>query len=188
MLSEPGSAPPPSLEEVESRMRPGALSRTGFLAPGERLRDVLDDDARALDELGVPARTLAGRLEALIRLAALDPLGWVRLEGRLEVGCDLRPCAVEGAFEARIEPRLGYQVCPWSWDVERPHACRPDRVYAYSDLDWTVRNLCSGEEMSGPGLIVHLIREHGFFEGPGSPSRVDPRTLARVLELAPHGG
>jgi hypothetical protein len=32
-------------------------------------------------------------------------------------------------------------------------------------------------------LIVHLIREHGFFEGRESPYRVDPGDLVRVLEL-----
>ena len=41
----------------------------------------------------------------------------------------------------------------------------------------------TGSDLSGPGLIVHLIRAHGFFEGFHSPSRVDPRALARVLEL-----
>lgn len=38
---------------------------------------------------------------------------------------------------------------------------------------------------SAPGLIIHLIREHHFFEGFGSPYRVDPTELARLLELGP---
>jgi hypothetical protein len=39
--------------------------------------------------------------------------------------------------------------------------------------------------MCGPDLIVHLITEHGFFEGQESPYRVDPERLARLLELGP---
>lgn len=34
-----------------------------------------------------------------------------------------------------------------------------------------------------PGLIVHLVRDHHFFEGKGTPYRLEPTTAARVLEL-----
>jgi hypothetical protein len=36
-------------------------------------------------------------------------------------------------------------------------------------------------ELTGPTLITHLIREHGFFEGLESPYRVDPERLPRLL-------
>lgn len=48
-----------------------------------------------------------------------------------------------------------------------------------------VVNRGTGDYLAGPGLIVHLIRDHHFFEGPGSPYRVDPVKAAQVLGLQP---
>lgn len=50
-------------------------------------------------------------------------------------------------------------------------------------LNFGIRNTSTGEEVEGGGLVVHLILKHQFFEGPGSPYRVDPLRLARVLQL-----
>jgi hypothetical protein len=40
-----------------------------------------------------------------------------------------------------------------------------------------VTNRKTRAEIRGPGLVVHLIRDHHFFEGLLSPSRVDPAQL-----------
>jgi hypothetical protein len=56
----------------------------------------------------------------------------------------------------------------------------------HASVAWHVRNRHTSEELSGPGLIVHLIRAHRFFEGFESPHRVDPLALARVLGLGPY--
>ena len=53
----------------------------------------------------------------------------------------------------------------------------------YGDIDFVITNNRTGETLKGPGLIVHLIRDHHFFEGKQSPYRVDPEKAARVLEL-----
>jgi hypothetical protein len=41
--------------------------------------------------------------------------------------------------------------------------------------------------MEGPGLIIHLIREHGFFEGLNSPYRVDPIDVNGHLKVRGFG-
>ena len=61
--------------------------------------------------------------------------------------------------------------------------CRAGQTYRYSDVDFLVINRSTGGYLAGPGLIVQLIRDHHFFEGPGSPYRVDPMVAARVLGL-----
>lgn len=66
----------------------------------------------------------------------------------------------------------GLQECPWGCEYER-----------WSSFDFLILNRETGEYITGPGLIVHLIREHQFFEGKESPYRVDPTQLARVLQL-----
>jgi hypothetical protein len=54
----------------------------------------------------------------------------------------------------------------------------------YSSLDWQLENLGTGQRLEGPGLIVHLMHDHHFCEGPQSPYRVDPVALAGLLGLA----
>jgi hypothetical protein len=44
-------------------------------------------------------------------------------------------------------------------------------------------NLRTGDEMVWTALNVHLIREHGFYEGRGSPFRIDPAQAKRALGL-----
>ena len=48
-----------------------------------------------------------------------------------------------------------------------------------------IRNGDNGFKLAGPGLIVHLIGAHTFFEGFESPYRVEPRALAQLLQLGP---
>jgi hypothetical protein len=54
-----------------------------------------------------------------------------------------------------------------------------------ASIDWDIQNTRSRVRLSGPGLIVHLIDVHTFFEGLQSPYRVAPRALAELLELGP---
>ncbi len=55
-------------------------------------------------------------------------------------------------------------------------------TWAY--FDFLILNRRLGESVTGPGLIVHLIREHQFFEGSESPYRLEPSKAIRVLDLA----
>ncbi len=148
-------------------MRPGVFSRSGFLGPEDRLADVLEGDRNTLAQAGLTAELLADRLDPLLVAAENAPSRSARVEGRWAVS---------------IELYTGFQICPWAPD---PHhsQCTAAGGVTHGSIDWRVRNLDTGEELRGPGLIVHLIRAHEFFEGPGSPFRVDPLALARVLGI-----
>jgi len=148
-------------------MRPGAFSQSGFLGEDERLEDVRAADARTLEQLGLSGEELATPLDRLIDAAEASRRRSARVDAR---------------FEIRVEVFTGFQICPWATS---PHSgqCTAGGGVRHASVEWRLRNLRTGEELSGPGLIVHLIRAHGFFEGFQSPNRVDPRTLARILEL-----
>ena len=155
-----------SIKELERRMRPGVLSQDGFLGEEENLKDVLRKDARKLQKLGITHSQLADRLEALITAAIEIPGRTTRV----------------GEFLVQLKSYEGFQICPWSTDIHHTQ-CRAGGGVKYASLDWNIRNLESNREMSGPGLAVHLIREHHFFEGFDSPHRVDVRELAQLLNL-----
>jgi hypothetical protein len=163
--------PPPadgltSEAEVEARMRPGAFSRTGFLGPNERLSDVLALDAETLRKLNLSCAEIASRLDALIVAAKAAP--------------DHRSSL--GTVECQVRVYQGFQICPWA---PAPHQaqCSAGAGVRHGSIDWQITNLASKATMQGPGLVVHLIRDHGFFEGLLSPSRVDPGRLASILDL-----
>lgn len=61
--------------------------------------------------------------------------------------------------------------------------CRPGCEYRHGELDFLVLDRESGRWLRGPGLIAHLIAEHGFFEGSISLHRVEPEPLAQLLGL-----
>lgn len=154
------------LRLVEERMRPGNFSAAGFLGPQENLRDVLDADAHALAVLGVSAAALANFLEELL-VAALE---------------SKRTSAV-GDFRIGLQRHKGPQICPFAPEPhENPCPGLGDRRLA--SVDWSIRDVRRGLRLSGPGLIVHLIGAHGFFEGRESPYRVAPADLARLLGFA----
>jgi hypothetical protein len=176
---------------LEARMRPGAWSEKGFLGPDESLTEVIERDAGTVRTMGLTYEDLADGLEQL--LTAYQAVKGEALKAAMEAR------RTHAEFIASIERVInsgpgfavaelnfmGDQECPWGhYD---PSAPQP----AWSSSDWQIRNLRTGEQMPrpgmyGPGLIIHLIRDHHFFEGLNSPYRVDPVELARLLELGPY--
>jgi len=154
----------PSIEELENRMRPGVFSQGGFLGENESLPEVMARDGQTLRELGLTHEELAARLDGLLKAASSSP----------------RRSARVGHLHVRLEVFTGFQICPWAPNVHRGQ-CTAGGGVDYGSMEWRIRNLETGEELRGPGLAVHLIRDHHFFEGRDSPFRVDPARLARIL-------
>jgi hypothetical protein len=160
----------PGLAELEARMRPGGLSGTGFLGPAESLPAVLAADEQVMTRAGLTFEAVAGALETLVAAASAAPA---------------REATVGGTHHVRIQPYLGFQICPWSPDPDHAQCDAGEaRGLIYSSVDWRLENLRTGQVIEGPGLIIHLMHDHHFCEGRQSPYRVDPVDLARVLDVA----
>jgi hypothetical protein len=148
-------------------MRPGRFSQLGFLGPSEHLQDVIRADSAKLELLRVGRPELANRLAALIDVGLVHREHWV---------------VSAPHFRVRAEVFKGFQLCPWVPDLTSGQ-CTLGGGVRYGSVDWRIRNQRTGQEMAGSGLLVHLIRDHEFFEGPGSPYRCEPADLCRLLEL-----
>jgi hypothetical protein len=155
------------LAELEARLRPGGFSQGGFLGPFERLKEVIARDAERLDQIGVDYDDVAARLEALIEQGERRRERWSK--------------AGEG-LSVRVVAWKGFQLCPWTVAPDRGQ-CTAGSGVRFASLDWRIRRGRFGRELRGPGLIVHLIRDHHFFEGVDSPYRVDPEDLCGLLGL-----
>ncbi|MDR3726709.1 MAG: hypothetical protein P4K86_06700 [Terracidiphilus sp.] len=153
--------------ELQSRMRPGAFSRVGFLGPQESLQEVLEADRIEVERLGLTFTRLAESLEKLIDAAEAS---------------SSRKAKVDGMHRIEIEQFTGFQICPWAPD---PHhaQCTAGQGVRHASVNWRIVNLNTGQVMRGPGLAVHLMRDHHFCQGKESPLRVDPGELARLLGL-----
>ena len=84
----------PSISELERRMRPGAMSRMGFLGFSESLEVVLAQDNQILKALHISCEQIAEALEKILQ-SVLDQENklrkenfqeWLKREGQLREG------------------------------------------------------------------------------------------------------
>ena len=159
--------PPPIVSAMEQRMRPGRLSESGFLDNSEHLIDVIDRDLESLANVGITPTQIADSLEAAVAQAF-----------RVKSPFDLwNPGVRIGPWELRGESWRGTQDCPF---------VNADGVVchgeSYSQWDFSLINIRKRTFLAFPGLAIHLIREHRFFEG-NVPHRVDPLVACEVLDV-----
>jgi hypothetical protein len=147
----------PRLDIVEKNMMPGEISHTGFLGNDKRsLADILLDDGLTVADLQLTHQILAERMEELTD------------KGREGFGY---PVMIDGFLEVTVEDSRGSIACPFN------------HMGMYPKENVLVLNRKTGEEISWTSLNIHMIREHGFYEGKGSPFRVEPVDLVRILEI-----
>ena len=144
----------PVLDRVEAEMQ--SISTGTFLGSDSRgLCEILTDDQDRVHSLGLTHEEVAKRLEALGRIARPQWGDIVAVEDRYEVS----------AYESR-----GVIPCPW---------IHPKGLYRKSHFELKDRR--SGEMLKWTDLSLHLIREHGFYQGRGSPYRLEPQIIKEVL-------
>ena len=138
-------------------MRAGSITGPGFLGDDERnLLDIIREDESKVKELGLTNETIADKLEILMK------------QGERGFGS---PVKVDDRFVVIVEESRGYIPGPF----RHGHLSKKVNV--------NVRNIALKEEIDYSPISIHLIREHGFYQGKGSTYRLDPEMLARMLEL-----
>lgn len=159
-----------SIADLEKDMRPRAMSKgfegsaAGFLGREEKLLDVLAaDNQYVVDELGLTHQELARHLHLFGAIGRRgDPFPPpFRYHGR--------------EFEVEVYRWPGYQGSPF-------------RDGTRTDTDATVRNRTNGKELKYSLLVPHLIERYGFYEGTGTPYRVDPRAVLEVFDFLKDAG
>jgi hypothetical protein len=148
---------PPELQKAEDRMAAGLISRDGFLGSDRRpLVQILAEDENTVNSLGLTHARIAERM------------AWFGRMGRPGLGTTV---TVEDRWEVRVQTVRGLLPCPWGHEG------------MYPKTNVFLRKLDTGETLVWTDLSVHMIGEHGFYEGRGSGFRVEPEKAARVLGL-----
>lgn len=145
----------PQDKNLEAMLRSGKLTAGGFMGDDARSpAEVIAEDAAVLNALGYTAAQLAARMQELTALARPAMGNWVQAGDTLQV---------------KSEDYKGFIVCPW------PHAGR------YEKRITTAERLDTGLSVSWTDLNIHLIAEHGFFEGRQAFFRIEPKILVQVI-------
>jgi hypothetical protein len=145
------------LDNIQDQMKPGVITYQGFLGDDRRkLRDIIESDDAAVKRLGLTHKKVADRLSVF------------REAGKKGLGVSVK---LEGIYEVRVDSARGKLPCPFM------HAGLFAKAYTI------VRNLETESEIIFTDLNIHLIEEHGFYGGKGSPYRLDPEHLAGELRI-----
>lgn len=146
----------PRDKKLEEMLRSGKLVAGGFMGADSRHPiEVIEQDIIALENLGVTIHLLVQRMQELTDVA------------KPRLGCWI----VDSSRKLRVksEDYKGWLVCPW------PHPGRFDKRIT------TVEHLESGKQVMWTDLNIHMISEHGFFEGKGAFFRIEPAEIVGIL-------
>jgi hypothetical protein len=155
-----------TIAELEKDMRPGAKSKVGsdkgFLGPDEKLIDVLAADNRyVVDQLGLTHQEVAKHLHAMGTIGF-----W---QGRHEK--EEAQFIYHGRrFKVKIVSWRGFQFSPFLDETR-------------TDSDATVQNLDNGKNLGYSLLVPYMIERYGFYEGKGTPYRVEPRQVVELFDF-----
>lgn len=147
----------PRLQAIQVNMQPGSLSAQGFLGDDSRnLADILSSDQSEVDRLKLSHQMIAAKMQELTDT------------GKAGLG---KPVRLNNDYEIAVEDYMGKIPCPFqdSRMLDKCHTCAV--------------NLKNGKQYCWTDLNIHMIKEHGFYEGKGSCFRIDPREIAEFLQL-----
>jgi len=150
----------PEHDAIEKRLGPGKTSRDGFLGQDTRhLGEIIADDDLAVKRLDLTHAAIAERMR-FFRDAAEAGLGGI--------------VEVPPHFEVRSDSVRGRIPCPFG-----------HKGGSFAKNTIIVDNTRLNKQVIYTDLTIHLIGEHGFYQGRGAFFRTDPATLAEVLEVLP---
>ncbi|MEN6386849.1 MAG: hypothetical protein ABFD79_16840 [Phycisphaerales bacterium] len=145
----------PDIEKLEKILNSSAIVSGGFMGTDTRdLYEIIAADLSELAGLGITITKLVSRMKE-ITAAAIPALGnWTNIDEKRH---------------ARVDEAKGRLTCPW------PHLGRFEKRITF------VENIHTGEIVKWTDLNIHLIETHNFFEGKGSPYRIELKEIVKNI-------
>lgn len=174
-ISESGTIAGMPIEKVEKRMRSTNYMTSGFLDKDESLVDVLTRDQQEVNRMGLTHKQISDPLQEAHNnyvLLSLQNPNWK--DRREEILIEGQP------FIMSIKDSRGVAVSPL---IDTSNGSNGDwRLSTNSGAIITLENPRNKTESSFSDMLVHLIRDFGFYEG-NVPYRVPPTEIAEFFEL-----
>ena len=145
------------MKEIQERMKPGVITLDGFLGADDRnLIDILVEDDAEVKRFSLTHERIAARMQEL------------RDVGKEGLGDLVR---VAPHFEVSVDIARGKLPCPFG------HRGLIRKTII------KVKNLEKDREITYTDLNIHMIKEHGFYQGKESLFRVESSDLVDILEI-----
>jgi hypothetical protein len=146
----------PRMQQLEEMLHSSQIVAGGFYGDDRRsLDEIIDHDTAEVTALGLTIGQVAERMREITRQATAGLGMWVDLsDGKRAV----------------IDEAKGSLICPW-----------PDDEFTCRKRVTTLEDPATGHSVLWTDLSIHLIDQHGFFEGKGSAFRIEPDHLIRML-------
>jgi hypothetical protein len=146
----------PEFQKAQENMKPGVITADGFMGNDDRnLIDIIIEDEELLSTLNITFDSI------------VEKLRYFKEKGEKGLG---EPITVDEHWEVQVGEARGHLPCPFEDGIFRKVVTK-------------VTNLKNNESIIYSDLSIHLIEKHHFFQGKGSPFRLDPTKIKRVLEL-----
>ena len=142
-------------QKLEEVLRSSKIVSGGFLGTDTRsLEEIIQDDLTVVYKAGYTQKKIAERMYHLTRIS-ISQLGMWTDSG-------------DGVKVFSIDYK-GAIVCPW------PH------IGKFAKRITHAQNIKTGKQICWTDLQIHMIAEHGFFEGRGSFFRLEPLELIDMI-------
>lgn len=146
----------PLYAEAQDRMAPGRITETGFLGNDKRtLLEIIEADEQKISALKLDWNDISDKLNYMLQ-EGIKGLGQYR--------------TVDGRWLVRVDDTRGKLPSPFKDGLFFKRAVH-------------VKNIRSGKSLIFSDLSLHLLQEHHFLQGKGSPFRLEPEQIKSVLEL-----
>ncbi len=146
----------PDYKKAAENMLPGVITADGFLGNDTRpLPDIILADEQAMQAVGLSFSEAADRMKKLLA------------EGRKGLGESI---TLEHRWVVRVDEARGRLPCPFQ-----------DGIFRKVNVE--VENLDNKRSLIYSELSIHLLEVHHFLQGKGSPFRLEPEILKKVLNL-----
>lgn len=89
---------------------------------------------------------------------------------------------IENRYIISYAVTMGRQICPFDFDLT--HSGKGPCGTSGGSTDYVIYDIQTGNSLRFSDLIIHLIKDHCFFEG-NVPYRVDPENAIKVLDIQP---
>ena len=141
--------------KIRSRMMPGALTITGFLGTDQRpLAEIIAADEQELKKLNRSVEEIAERMKYFSN-ATFDAYN--------------NTVVIDDTYEVHTESTKGTMTCPYGHGG------------LYRKYVTTLTNRKNNLTVRWNAIDIHLIEAHHFFEGKGSPFRLELEILVKAL-------
>ena len=147
----------PEYDRIQAQMQKGVITLDGFLGDDPRkLVDIIAADTMTVHHLKTTCKLIAAKMEHF-RDLGLNGLGeFITLDEH---------------FEVKVDSIRGLLPSPFGG------------AGMYHKVNTTVVNKTLARQVTYTDLHIHLIGDHCFFQGEGSPYRLEPKELVEILEV-----